>query len=277
MDDIRMPKINESHLEPRVARLETGLETLTRNVTDLVNTMRENTTATNTKIDNLAIAVTQASAPKETNWGVVISAFGLILALGAAVLIPLNNATNDNKLAIQRHEQTMIEHMKLDMHPVGQSKIEALTREVEFNRLEMTKRDEALDIKIQKETQLMTDLIAAKLVAMDQRFQVEMGLKNDLVVANQKNIENSLKSHEHQDDLERKLAEAELRVVKEKNDLYVDKLFGRIQTLEAERTKYADKEHDELLQWRQKAMGLTPSDAVVPLIPQTNRIPSEKK
>ena len=263
---ITMPDQNESHLEPRVARLETGLETLTRNVSEMAISMREGSAATNQKIDNLVVAVTQANAPKKTDWSLFISIGFFILALGSAVFWPLNKQGQDNRDALQRHEQVMAEHMKLDMHPVGMAKVESLIKDVDINRAEMTKRDEALDNKIQRETQLMTDLITAKLVAMDQRLQVEMGLKNDLVVANQKSIENGMKAHERQDELEGKLAAAELRVVKEKNDLYVDKLFGCVQELEKERIKISDNEHAELMAWRQKAMGLSSPNATVPLL-----------
>lgn len=130
MPTTSMPDNTEQHLEPRVARLETGLETLTRNVSEMAVSMRENSTATNNKIDTLVVAVTQAQAPRRTDWGVIISAIGLILALGAAVLIPLNQTANENKEDIGKAFAVVTDHMKLDMHPVGQALVHRLEEQV---------------------------------------------------------------------------------------------------------------------------------------------------
>ena len=252
---ITMPEQHESHLEPRVARLETGLETLTRNVSEMAVSIRENANATNQKIDGLIVAVTNAQAPRKTDWSLFLSIGFFILALGSAVFWPLNKTAQDNKDAIGAVQQKFESHLTLPAHPLAQAKIDALTKEVEVNRAEMAKRDEQLDTKIQRETQLMTDLLSARLEGLDKRLQVEMGLKNEIISAKLQCMTAGAATHEHADELERKIAEAELRVIKEKNDLYIEKLFGRVVTLEQERTKVADNEHAELMQWRQKAMG----------------------
>ena len=160
-------------LEPRVARLETGLECLTKAVNDIATSMRENYNSTNQKIDSLAIAVTNAAAPKKTDWGLFISGIGLILALGAAVLIPLNSATKDNKELINQYHESMVEHQKLPLHPVGQARIDDMEKAVDLTRVELVSRNSALDTKIQRETQLMTDLVSSKLSDLDQRIQKE--------------------------------------------------------------------------------------------------------
>jgi hypothetical protein len=263
---ITMPEQHESHLEPRVARLETGLETLTRNVSEMAVSIRENANATNQKIDGLIVAVTNAQAPRMTDWSLFLSIGFFILALGSAVFWPLNKTAQDNKDAIGAVQQKFESHLTLPAHPLAQAKIDALTKEVEVNRAEMAKRDEQLDTKIQRETQLMTDLLSARLEGLDKRLQVEMGLKNEIISAKLQCMTAGAAVHEHADELERKIAEAELRVIKEKNDLYIEKLFGRVVTLEQERTKVADNEHAELMQWRQKAMGLSAPDAYVPLV-----------
>ena len=102
MDSEKQPEknmndINPAHLEPRVARLEVGLETLTRNVSEMATSIRENANATNAKIDQLAIAVTQAAAPKKTDWSMIISACLLMMAIGSAVFWPLNQTSQNNK------------------------------------------------------------------------------------------------------------------------------------------------------------------------------------
>ncbi len=223
------------HLEPRVAKLEVGLDRLTDTVKDLAGIVRSQGEATERGMQALTVAVTQAQAPKKTDWGLFISAVGLILALGAAVLIPINNATNDNKYRLESYHQSMVEHMKLDMHPVGMAKTEALIKDVDINRAEMAKRDEQLDNKIQKETQLMTDLVTAKIVALDLRIQSEMGLKDQLL-------------------------EQKIQTAKDKYDLFFDKLYGRVAVLEQLERDHNSKDSDELRQLKMQIMtgGLKP-------------------
>ena len=256
----------EVYLEPRVAKLEVGLDRLTDDVRNLALVVREQGTQMEGEIQKLVVAVTQAAGPRATNWGNIIAAVGVALAVGSAIFYPLNQTTQENKIAIERYHTSMVEHQKLDMHPVGQTRIDALVKDVDITKADLVRRDSELDTKIQKETQLMTSLVSANLEALDKRLQMEMSLKNDLIFANQKAADAALKSHEREDDVRRELAAAELKVVKEKNDLYIEKLFGRVQALEAERTKVADNEHAELMQWRQKAMGLSSPNAVVPLM-----------
>lgn len=170
-----------SHLEPRVARLETGLESLTKAVNDIATTIRDNNNSTNIKIDALAVGLANAAAPKKTDWGLFIAGIGLILALGAAVLVPLNNSTQDNKQSIEKYHEAMVEHMKLPLHPVGQARIDGMEKAIDLTRGELIARDTALDTKIQRETQLMTDLISAKLIDLDSRIQKEfIGLNTAL-------------------------------------------------------------------------------------------------
>lgn len=194
-----MDNTNATHLEPRVARLETGLETLTRNVSEMAVSIRENATNTNQKIDSLIVAVTQAQAPKKTDWGLFISAIGLILALGAAVLIPLNNATNDNKSRMEAYHESMVEHQKMDMHPVGWAKVQALDQKYDRAQLDMVERDKSLDIKIQKEYQLMNETVKAEIVALDLRLQREFMLVNDRNGARLDKIESRNKNRDDLD------------------------------------------------------------------------------
>jgi hypothetical protein len=244
---ITMAEQHESHLEPRVARLETGLETLTRNVSEMATSIRENALATNQKIDNLAIAVTQAQAPKKTDWGLFVSAIGLILALGAAVLIPINNAANDNKYRIEQYHQSMVEHMKMDNHPVGAALVQRL--------------EEQLKTHIENNNREFQNH-----VAMDTKETEEI----------RRNFREEMESMTKFTDAKVKLVEAQIVGIQGKNDLYIDKLFGRVQELEKERIKVADNEHAELMQWRQKAMGLSTPDAFVPLVPRSSLVDPKK-
>ena len=84
-------------LEPRVAALEVGLDRLTADVKDLAAVVRVQGQTVRAEIQKLIVAVTQAQAPRRTDWGTVILGCMFILSLGAAVLVPLNNSMQDNK------------------------------------------------------------------------------------------------------------------------------------------------------------------------------------
>jgi hypothetical protein len=237
-------------LEPRVVALEVGLDRLTADVKDLATVVRIQGQTVEQEIQKLVVAVTQAQAPKKTDWGLFISGVGLLLALGAAVLIPINNAANDNKYRIEQYHQSMVEHMKLDNHPVGtalQLRLEEQLRTHVANNA--------------KEFQQHIDLYEKEFSEMRAYYKEKMDCMEKFT------------------DAKIALVEKEIIGIQGKNDLYIDKLFGRVIELEKERIKQADNEHQELMQWRQKAMGLSSPDAFVPLIPRatdSHTVPDKK-
>ena len=237
----RMPSINDVYLEPRVARLETGLETLTRNVGELTISMRETSADTNRKIDALIVSVTQAQAPKKTDWSLFVSIGFLILALGSAVFWPLNQQTNDNKLEVRDIHTSFVDHTKMDMHPVGMAKIQALMKSIDETKAELIIRDADLDVKIQKETQLMTDLVSAKIVSLDSRLQSEMNLKNEVF-------------------------DVKITAQFDKQNLVNDRMYARVLKLEEINSEEYSKNMDELRAWRAKANGLSAPIMMVPSV-----------
>jgi hypothetical protein len=104
----------EAHLEPRVAKLETGLEMLTRDVASLAQIVRDQGNNIERQIRDLAIGVTQAAAPKKTDWQTLIASAMLIMALGSAVFWPLNQTAENNKNEIEKL------HQKFDAHLLQQ-------------------------------------------------------------------------------------------------------------------------------------------------------------
>jgi len=226
---------SQAHLEPRVARLETGLETLTRNVNDLTIAMRDNNTEVGRKLDALSVSVTTASGPRRTDWGVIIAGIGLILAIGAAVFVPLNNMAYDNKVSIQKSMDTMTDHVKLTLHPVGQALVQRLEEQITSHALLNEKvikdhidRDiqefEALDKKLQLEYSLVNSKLESQLLALDLRLQKEFSL------------------------------------TQVRND-------ARLTKLETSDNTQQEFDQQELRQWRSKANGLSIPTAVVPFIP----------
>ena len=105
--------------EPRVVKLETGLELLTKDVNSLVAIVREQSHNIEGEIQKLAIAVTQASAPKKTEWHTLIALGLLLMTLGSAVFWPLNQTAQNNKDDIQVLRKAVEQHIALDSHPVS--------------------------------------------------------------------------------------------------------------------------------------------------------------
>lgn len=242
---------NEAHLEPRVARLETGLEQLSQNVNNLTSNVSRLSENIEGKFEKISIGIADARAPKRTDWALLISIGFFIMALGAAVLVPLNQNASNNKVNIEKYHELLLEHQKLDMHPMGLAKVEALVKDADMTKIELVKRDENLDQKIQKETQLMTDLLSARLDALDKRLQVELGLKADI-------------------------SKAELNSTISRQSIINEKLYQRIDNLEAVNKLFSDKERDELRQWRSKAMGLSTPDLEIPLVKRSDSIDVKK-
>ena len=117
------PVIN---LEPRVVKLETGLEILTRDVSNLAQVVREQSRNIEHEIQKLAIGVTQAAAPRTTDWRTIISALFLVMAIGSAVFWPLNQTVTGVKQESQSVAAEFRQHEQLQLHPVGASIVNRL-------------------------------------------------------------------------------------------------------------------------------------------------------
>jgi hypothetical protein len=99
-------------LEPRVAKLEVGLDRLTDDVKELSSIVRQQGANTDSQIQRLIVAVTEASAPKKTDWPTLIALIMLVMAIGSAVFWPLNQTAQENKVNLERLSQKVEEHQK---------------------------------------------------------------------------------------------------------------------------------------------------------------------
>jgi hypothetical protein len=131
-------------LEPRVAKLETGLEILTRDVQSLAMVVREQSHNIESEIQKLAVAVTQAAAPRKTEWPVLIATLMLVMAIGSAVFAPLNNAVSNNSSELKATQITLSQHIAQESHPVAAirlNSIEARLNKAEANEAERNKAE----------------------------------------------------------------------------------------------------------------------------------------
>ena len=220
----------DPRLEPRVAKLEVGLDRLTEDVRSLAGIVRDQGSNVEKQLQALTIAVTEAQAPKKTDWSVIISAGLLVLALGSAVFWPLNQTAQVNKQAIDNLQVKFESHQQLDSHPVGAAL--------------MLRLEEQLKTHVESNNKEMSDHIAQ---AQRDHDSMKEQFKTDL-------------------DAHVKLFEMELSQHQEKNVLQFDKLDHRVTLLEEQNTREITRDRDELVQWRQKAMGLSSPGQVVPLM-----------
>lgn len=117
-------------LGPRVARVETELESvakdignLTTDVRTLANSIRQQGENFETHLRQLHVAVTSAAGPRKTDWSAIISAVGVIVAIGTAAMSPLYLRVGDLQNSVATLSTVVREHIALPMHPVGEARI----------------------------------------------------------------------------------------------------------------------------------------------------------
>lgn len=183
---------NDTHLEPRVAALEAGLDILTKNVNDLTVAVRDNANNLEGKLERLTIAVTQAQAPKKPEWQAILTGLALILAIGSAAFWPLNKTAQDTRSELQGVESRFEGHKSLDSHPVSAVLLKRLEEQItthsEIQAKETaataayTERQfEALDKKLQTEYCLMNSKIETQIAASDAKMQLEIKLLGETI------------------------------------------------------------------------------------------------
>lgn len=214
---------SSTKLEPRVAKLEVGLDRLTDDVRDLANVVRSQGANMEAEIQKLVVAVTQAAGPRKTDWQTIIAGIALVLAIGSAVFWPMNQTLGETKARVENYQESIIDHQRLDNHPVGA----ALLKRVE-------------------------DQLSTHVINNERQFKEH--------VDNEKREFDLLKEHFNEKlAIQQKFFQSELSGIQNKNDLYIDKLFNRVLKLENLNDIASEKDKEELMLWRQKAMGLQAS------------------
>lgn len=209
------------HLEPRVAKLEGQLDRLTEDVRSLASIVRDQGSNVEKQLSELTVAVTQAAGPKKTDWGTLISAVLLIMAIGSAAFWPLNQTVQENKVSIDSLNEKFIDHSKLSLHPVGQALVQ---------KLELQLKDHVDDNRREFEKY--------RLDSRDMRSILTESFQKDMLNFN-------------------KMYSLEINSLKEKIDLHNERLYGRVVKLEDRNLMEIEREKDELQMWRLKAMGIS--------------------
>ena len=181
-------------LESRVAVVETGLQTLTREVGQLVDAIRAQSTDVAKQIAALSIAVEKAAAPRATNWQTLFAAIALVVTIGGGVWVVLDGKISRNTLDlvdserrsrvidedlrahIDKFHDELVAHQQLKSHPVGEARIDAMEKQMLLMTDRLSASLAALDAKLQKEYQLAGENTATRVADLDMRLQKEFSL-----------------------------------------------------------------------------------------------------
>jgi hypothetical protein len=176
MDDIQA-------LEPKVAKLDVQVEALTRDVASLSSSIRDlseivqkHWQQTEGQFQQVLVAIERASAPRKTDWHLVLGALGLILAIGAAAFSPLMLRLSDVQQDVDKTQINLKAHESLNLHPVGQTRVDALEADLKDRSLRNSEAIRDMDIKLQKEYTLIDSAIREKVLASDTALREKSAL-----------------------------------------------------------------------------------------------------
>ena len=157
--------------EPKVAKLEATIESITKDIASLTNavqglssTIGELARNTAEQFEKLAVGLSSASAPKRVDWQVLISGAVLCMTLVGAVIYPITLQIGNLKETHIRLQDIMYEHTMLPLHPIGAAKIDALQLSVDTRFASMTKE---LDL-VRRDGSPITH---ARLSVLEERFR----------------------------------------------------------------------------------------------------------
>jgi hypothetical protein len=154
----------EYALEPRVASLEAELRQVVKAVGDLTTGFDR----VEAQIQNLSILIERVSAPKAANWLALIatgtSVTLLFITIGALVLLPMTKEITHLQAWNGRHGD-------LELHPVGKTRIDALEKSVLERAAINANGIRELDVKLQKEYQLMDASVRERVGAVEREVR----------------------------------------------------------------------------------------------------------
>jgi hypothetical protein len=167
----------EQHLEPRVSRVEAKVEsalqainTLTTNIQSLSNAVQKQGEDSVAWREKMMLAVERAGAPRQTNWQLLVTLAGFVLALGAVMFTPLNWRILEVQRDVDKIELVFVEHSKLTLHPVGASKVEGMEKMLVASSHKNAESIRELDDKLQREFGLINSRIDERVLDLTKHF-----------------------------------------------------------------------------------------------------------
>lgn len=166
-EDEKFPERRLTRAETEIEALGLNLGALTKDVKDLASVVRQHGENIELQFRGLHVAITSAAGPRQTNWGTLISAALLTMAVGGASLSPLYLRMSDVQNSLAKSELKFETHEKLDLHPVGENRIDAMEDELRAASVRNAKGITELDVKLQKEYQLIDANVRERVNAVE--------------------------------------------------------------------------------------------------------------
>jgi hypothetical protein len=180
-----MPTATTAAIESRVSKVEAHIDALaeqmhglSEGMLELTKTVRMQGDSLSQQVQSLAIQTTNAqaaaTAPRRTDWGVLIGGGGLlvsiVIAIGGMAIVPLQMRTSDAHFRLDRIDTKVDDEIKLPIKPVVEVRMntmEALLREKQVQNTEAIKD---LDIKLQKEFSLVNGTIKDRVAELQKTY-----------------------------------------------------------------------------------------------------------
>ena len=183
---------NEGH-EGRISSLETAMVALAGDVKDIAHLVRDQNASLSAAIrdqsqqsaqhyEQLSSRLRDRDKPQ---WGVYFAGLSLLLAfvmaIGAAALAPVYLVGRRNEADIASARDELRAHVELEGHPTAMAMHAAESKRSEMQGVELQRSLRDLDEKLQREMNLALSAEQARIAAMDEKLQLEIGVVKDAV------------------------------------------------------------------------------------------------
>ena len=179
--------MSPENLEPKIAKMEATIESVTRDIGNLAHivqgisgTVADLAKSTNEQFEKLLVGITTAAAPRRTDWQVVIAAAVLCLALGAAVLTPISAQIVHLDTQTEALNSQIDAHMRLPLHPVGESRVNDLEKNLTARLEELTKELDLVRTQGTPITSSRLGVLETQVIEISRRINtLHLGATND--------------------------------------------------------------------------------------------------
>jgi hypothetical protein len=176
-------------VETQVGNLSENIRALAVDVRSLADTVSMQGKEFDRHLEKIMVLITQASAPKQTNWLGLISVSSaviiMLLAVGAAVFAPLSYRIGINETTLMKLNDVVQDHVRNDVSVSELSRLHTISQ---MRADQNEKAIATLDAKLQKEYGLVTDTLREEtknvknqVGELDSRLQSEFRTANDTI------------------------------------------------------------------------------------------------
>jgi predicted transcriptional regulator len=226
-----------------------------RDLAGVVKAQGDQIMAQNNRVENqiqsLTVAVTNANAPRKTDWNLLISLGFLILAFSGILFLPLNQTTQATKDSLHELTTEFHSHQNLELHPVGKAMLARLQGQLDASVTAINHDNEVQNQVWEKRFMMHDDMDRNEFKSLDEKLQKEFALTTETIKQKQAELEKEL-------------------------GMVNDKMCNRVTAIEGRMRFQDESDFTELRQWRNKANGLSSPEMSVPLKSRSEEKPVSK-